>query len=233
MRGCAALDQSWAAAGGWPENVDEAARVQISLRRRVTQDGAPRAARLVAGADIAYRPDGQWAFAAVVLVTFPGLCVVDSAMAAGRPAFPYVAGYLAFREGPLLLAAFARLSQRPDLCLFDGHGLAHPRRFGLACHLGVLLDLPSVGCAKSLLTGEYRDPGRARGDWTPIHLDGDEVGAAVRTRAGVKPLFVSPGHRVGLRPAIRWVLACSRFRVPEPIRLADQLANRLRRVEGG
>jgi deoxyribonuclease V len=186
---------------------------------------------LVAGADVAYSRDGRWACAAVVLVAVPGCRVVESAMAVGRPAFPYVPGYLAVREGPLLMTAFVRLSHRPDLCLFDGHGLAHPRRFGLACHLGLLLDLPSVGCAKSLLAGDHRALGRARGAWTPIHLDGDEVGAAVRTRAGVKPLFVSPGYRIGVRAAVRWVLACSRFRVPEPIRLAEQLANHVRNVE--
>lgn len=193
----------------------------------------PRTVRLVAGADLAYRRDGRWAWAAVVLIALPECRVVESATAAGPSTFPYVPGYLTFREGPLLLAAFRRLTRRPDLCLFDGQGLAHPRRFGLACHMGVLLDLPSVGCAKSLLVGDYREPGPARGAWRPIYLAGDEVGAAVRTRAGVKPLFVSPGHRIGVRAAVRWVLACSRFRVPEPIRHAERLVNRLRRSEPG
>jgi deoxyribonuclease V len=169
--------------------------------------------------------------AAVVLVALPGCCVVESATAVGRPAFPYVPGYLAIREGPLLMTAFVGLSHRPDLCLFDGHGLAHPPRFGLAGHPGMLLDPPSVGCAKSLHAGNHGAPGRARGAWTPILLDGDEVGAAIRTRAGVKPLFVSPGHRISVRAAARWVLACSRWRVPEPIRLAGQLANHVRNVE--
>ncbi len=217
----------------WPRSVAEARRLQTRLRRRVRTSGGPRTLRLVAGADIAYRRDGRWAWAAVVLVALPRVSVVESATVAGPPAFPYVPGYLAFREGPLLMAAVGRLSNRPDLCLFDGHGLAHPRRFGLACQLGVLLDLPSVGCAKSPLIGTYREPGRARGVWTPIHLDGEQVGAAVRTRAGVKPLFVSPGHRIGVHAAVRWVLACSRFRVPEPIRLAEQLANHLRNVDSG
>lgn len=217
----------------WPRTVAEARRLQARLRHRLRLTGGPRAPGLVAGADVAYRRDGRWAWAAVVLVAWPGGGVVESAAVAGPSAFPYVPAYLAFREGPLLLAAFDRLSHRPDLCLFDGHGLAHPHRFGLACHLGLLLDLPSVGCAKSLLVGDYREPGRARGAWTPIHLDGDDVGAAVRTRAGVKPLFVSPGHRIGVRAAVRWVLACSRFRVPEPIRLAEQLANRVAGGERG
>ncbi len=183
----------------------------------------------MAGADLAYRPDGRWAWAAVVLVELPEGRLVESATAAGRPRFPYVPAYLTFREGPLLLAAFRRLRRRPDLCLFDGQGLAHPRRFGLACHMGLLLDLPSVGCAKSLLVGEHGEPGRARGAWSPIRDEGERVGAAVRTRAGVRPLFVSPGHRIGLAGAIRWALACSRYRVPEPIRLAEQLVNRLKR----
>jgi deoxyribonuclease V len=212
----------------WPSTVAEAAQVQARLRRRVRPGAGPRSVRLVAGADLAYRSDGGWAWAAVTLLAWPECRVVECATAAGQPAFPYVPGYLTFREGPLLLAAFQRLSRRPDICLFDGHGLAHPRRFGLACHMGVLLGLPSVGCAKSLLVGTYRAPGSTRGAWSPIHLDGDEVGAAVRTRARVTPLFVSPGHRIGVRAAVRWVLACSRFRVPEPIRHAEQVANRLR-----
>lgn len=215
----------------WPRTVAEARTLQERLRPRVRLRGGPRRVRLVAGADLAYRPDGRRAWAAVVLLALPEGRVIASATATGRPRFPYVPGYLTFREGPLLLAAFGRLRRRPDLCLFDGQGLAHPRRFGLACHVGLLLGLPSVGCAKSLLVGEYREPGSARGAWQPILFEGRRVGAAVRTRAGVKPLFVSPGHRIGLAAAIRWALACSRYRVPDPIRLAEQLVNRLKRGE--
>ncbi len=202
--------------------------LQERLRARLVLRGGPRRVRLVAGADLAYRADGRWAWAAVVLVSYPEGRLVATATASGPPPFPYVPGYLSFREGPLVLRAFARLPARPDLCLFDGHGLAHPRRFGLACHLGLLLDVPSVGCAKSVLVGEYTEPGPRRGDWTPLRLDGRWVGAAVRVRPRVRPLYVSPGHRIGLTSAIRWVLACSRFRVPEPIRLAEQVVNRLR-----
>jgi deoxyribonuclease V len=214
--------------GDWPHTLAEARALQERLRSRLVLRGGPRRVRLVVGADLAYRTDGRWAWAAVVVMSWPELAVVETATAEGAPSFPYVPGYLTFREGPLLLAAFRRLAHRPDLCLFDGHGCAHPRRFGLACHLGVLLDLPTIGCAKSLLVGEVGDPGPARGDWRPIRLDGRVVGAAVRTRAGVKPLFVSPGHRIGLRAAIRWALACSRYRVPEPVRAAEQAVNRLR-----
>jgi deoxyribonuclease V len=205
--------------------------VQERLAARVRVVGGPRRVRLVAGADVAYREDGRRAWAAVVLWAWPGGEVVETATAAGRPTFPYVPGYLTFREGPLLLTAFRRLGRRPDLCLFDGAGLAHPRRFGLACHMGVVLGLPSIGCAKSLLVGRCGEPEPARGAWSPIVLDGTRVGAAVRTRAGVAPLFVSPGHRIGLAAAVRWALACSRYRVPEPIRLAEQVVNRLRRED--
>lgn len=213
----------------WPRNVTEARDLQEELRSRVKLTGGPRRVRLIAGADLAYSPDGHRAWAAVVVVSLSDGRLVESATAAGPPPFPYVPGYLSFREGPLLLAAFKRLRARPDLCLFDGQGLAHPRRFGLACHMGVLLNLPSVGCAKSLLVGEYDEPGRGRGDWSPLWLDGATVGAVLRTRQGVKPIFVSPGHRITTREAVRWVLACSRFRVPEPIRLAEQVVNRLKR----
>ncbi len=183
----------------------------------------------MAGADLAYRRDGSQAWAAVALVRLADCSVVEVATASGRPAFPYVPGYLSFREGPLLLEAFGKLRQTPDLCLFDGQGLAHPRRFGLACHLGLLLDLPSVGCAKSRLVGEYREPGAKRGEWSPLRLDSRIVGAVLRSRDDVNAIFVSPGHRITLRNAVRWVLACSRTRVPEPIRLAEQVVNRLKR----
>lgn len=212
----------------WARTVAEARALQEELRSRVRLTDGPPQVRLIAGADLGYRRDGRWAWAAVVLLSFPEGRLLESVTAAGPPPFPYVPGYLSFREGPLLLAAFKRLRERPDLCLFDGQGLAHPRRFGLACHLGVLLDLSSVGCAKSLLIGEYDEPGPYRGDWSPLRLDGEQAGAVLRTRGGVKPIFVSPGHRIGVQQAIRWVLASSRFRIPEPIRLAEQLVNRLK-----
>jgi deoxyribonuclease V len=216
----------------WPRTVAAARAIQERLRSRVRLTAGPRRVGLVAGADLAYGRGGRRAWAAIVVMAVPGWRVVEVATASGRPAFPYVPGYLTFREGPLLLTAFRRLRRRPDLCLFDGHGLAHPRRFGVACHLGVLLDLPSLGCAKSPLVGEWRAPGAVRGEWSPIRLDGRRVGAAVRTRTGVKPMFVSPGHRIGLAAAIRWTLASARVRVPEPIRQAEQVVNRLRSREG-
>lgn len=208
--------------------IARAQALQARLRRCVRTRGGPRRVGLVAGADLAYRGDGSRAWAAVVLWSPSDGAVVETVTASGRPSFPYVPGYLSFREGPLLLRAFGRLRHRPDLVLFDGQGIAHPRGIGLASHVGVLLDLPSVGCAKSRLVGEHDEPGPRRGDWTPLVLAGRQVGAVLRTRAGVKPLWVSPGHRIGIRQAVRWTLACCRTRVPEPIRLAEQIVNRLK-----
>ena len=210
----------------WPLSVAAARAIQERLSSRVRRSGSPRVT-LLAGADLAYGRDGK-AWAAVVVVRLPGCAVAEVATASGRPAFPYVPGYLSFREGPLLLEAFGRLRRSPDLCLFDGQGIAHPRGCGLAAHIGVLLGLPSVGCAKSRLVGEYREPGARRGDWSPLRLEGRTVGAVLRSREGVRPLFVSVGHRISLAVAIRWVLACCRYRVPEPIRLAEQVVNRLK-----
>ena len=212
-----------------PRDLAAARRLQERLRGRVVVRGGPRRVRLVAGADLAYRGDGAHAWAAVVLLALPGLEVVETAWADGAPPFPYVPGFLTFREGPLLLEAFRRLRQEPDLILLDGAGLAHPRGFGLACHIGFVLDRPAVGCAKSRLVGECREPGRRRGAWTPLRFGRRTVGAALRTRSGVQPIFVSPGHRIGLAAALRWVLAATpRYRIPEPIRQAEQLVNRLR-----
>jgi deoxyribonuclease V len=206
--------------------------IQERLRGRVHLRGGPLRPRLVAGADLAYAPGAGRAWAAVVVLRLPELAHVETVTAAGRPGFPYVPGLLSFREGPLLLRAFARLRSRPDALILDGQGLAHPRRFGLACHVGVLLDLPVVGCAKSRLVGEHGEPGPRRGDWTPLRLDGRTVGAVLRTRDGVRPVFVSPGHRIGIARARRLVLAASRLRVPEPIRLAEQAVETLKRAAG-
>ncbi|MBI2152388.1 MAG: endonuclease V [Candidatus Rokubacteria bacterium] len=213
----------------WPSTVAEARRIQVALRRRLSVGGGPRTVRLVAGADCAFSADGGTIFAGIAVVALPGLDPVATAWAKGRVTFPYVPGYLSFREGPVFLRAARRLRVRPDLWLFDGQGIAHPRGFGLAAHLGVLLDRPSVGCAKSRLVGEHVEPPPGRGGWAPLMFGGRRVGAVLRTRDHVRPLYVSVGHRISLAAAIRWVLACCAYRVPEPIRLAEQLVNRLKR----
>jgi deoxyribonuclease V len=178
---------------------------------------------VIAGIDVSIKD--EQARAAVVLLTYPDLGPFQSAVADVPVSFPYVPGLLAFREGPAVLAALERLTAQPDVLMFDAQGLAHPRRMGLATHLGVLLDMPSVGCAKSLLCGDYEQPAEQRGSWTPLY-DGDEViGAVVRTRDEVQPVFVSVGHRIDLETAIALVLNCAtRYRLPEPTRWAHQVA---------
>jgi deoxyribonuclease V len=176
----------------------------------------------VAGIDASYREVGR---AAVVVLSFPALAVVEQAVAMVPSAFPYVPGLLSFREGPVALAALAQLRARPDLLMFDSQGYAHPRRLGLASHIGLLMDLPSIGCAKSRLVGQHEHPGPALGDRAPLVADGETLGMVVRSRPGTRPLFISPGYRMDLETAVTVVLRCLRgYRLPEPTRLADRLA---------
>ena len=216
---------------GFPRTYRTAVARQLELRDRLVLKGGPRRVRLVAGADLSYDRGSDRFFAAVVVCRLPDLAVVETATARGTSPFPYIPGLLSFREGPLLLRAFRRLRAQPDLVLFDGHGIAHMRGFGIACHIGLLLDLPSVGCAKTRLVGTHAQPGRAVGAEAPLRHDGRRVGTVLRTRAGAKPVFVSCGHRIGLKAAVRWTLsACRGYRLPEPTRQAHLLANRLRRA---
>jgi deoxyribonuclease V len=177
-------------------------------------------ARLVAGADVGEK--GGRARAAIAVLR--GSEIVETVVAETAVPFPYVPGLLSFREIPPLLAAWRKLRTRPDVVLLDGQGLAHPRRFGLACHFGLVTGFPTVGCAKSRLLGAHDEPAPARGSWSPLVDGGETVGAALRTREAAKPVYVSLGHRVSLAAAIRIVLDCApRFRIPEPQRLADRL----------
>jgi deoxyribonuclease V len=220
----------------WDVDVREGAEIQETLRKRLSlKNGFVfRNIRWIAGADVAYDTDGDAIFGAVVVLSFPELVVVEESWVKGRVEFPYIAGLLSFREAPVLLEAFSLLRQRPDVILFDGQGIAHPRGFGLASHAGLLLGLPSVGCAKTRLVGEYGSVGRRRGTYSWLRFEGKRVGAAVRTRADVKPVFVSPGDRITIQTAVRLVLAaCRGYRIPEPVRKAHQLANRMREKEGG
>lgn len=200
--------------------------LQEQLRHRVVRVNRLGPVRTVGGVDVGFAENGRRTRAAVVVLGFPGLEAVTEAVATVPTSFPYVPGLLSFREIPAVLAALARLPELPDLILCDGQGYAHPRRFGLACHLGVLLDLPCIGVAKSRLIGTYREPSQEKAAWSPL-MDGEErIGAVVRTRGGVRPVFVSIGHRIGLASAIDYVQRCvTRYRLPEPTRLADRLAS--------
>ena len=205
----------------------EARHVQEQIPPRVIRRDHLARLRTVAGADIAL--EASTGFAAVILYSFPKLEEIERVWSSGELRFPYVPGLLAFREMPLLLEAFGKLRQRPDLILADAHGWAHPRRAGMACHLGLVLDVPTIGCAKSVLIGKYQMPPIARGATTPLCAGEEEIGRAVRTRSGVRPVFVSCGHRVSLPTAVRLVLeCCDGYRIPKPLREADRWVKQLR-----
>ena len=213
----------------WDVSASEAVAIQQRLRGMVSLEDAPNlnvasGVKLIAGVDIS---TSGIARAAVVLLSFPELELVEAVIADRPLDFPYVPGLLSFREAPAILAAFEKLTQTPDLIMFDGQGIAHPRRFGIASHIGVILDLPSFGCAKSLLRGKPQgELGEERGAVVPLIDKGEQVGAAVRTRAGVNPVYISPGTHISIETAVRYALACStgKHRLPEPTRLAHNTA---------
>lgn len=215
----------------WDVSVDEA----IAIQRRLAPlaHAAPPIAldtvRLVAGVDVSYADRAR---GAVVVYRYPEMEVVEQATVTRESAFPYVPGLLSFREVPVALDALARLQTTPDLLLCDGQGYAHPRRFGLACHLGLVTGLASVGCAKSRLIGAYTEPGPALGDRSPLRVGDEIVGMALRSRPRTRPLFISAGYRVTLEQALQVTLRCLRgYRLPEPTRAADHLATLARRAE--
>lgn len=210
----------------WPRTVAEARVVQEDLRTQVITTDRCGAIRTVAGADVGFEQEGRISRAAVAVLDFPSLVLREQAIARRVTRFPYVPGYLSFREVPVVLAALQRLRKEPDIILCDGQGYAHPRRFGLACHLGVVTGLPTIGVAKSRLVGTHDPVPERKGAWVPL-MDGDErIGAVLRTRDHVAPLFVSVGHRIGLEHAIEVVLACTpRYRLPETTRQAHRLAS--------
>jgi deoxyribonuclease V len=210
----------------WPRTVAEARQVQERLRDRLSCSDDLGPVRYVAGVDVGFERGGEVTRAAVAVLEFPALALHEEAIARRKTRFPYIPGYLSFREVPALLAAIARLKTTPDLILCDGQGYAHPRRFGLACHLGLLTDIPTIGVAKSRLIGEHGDLPEEKGAWVPLTHKDEMIGAVLRTRTGVRPLYISAGHRVGLDTAIRYVLECTtRYRLPETTRQAHRLAS--------
>lgn len=208
---------------GWDVSPIEAVEIQQRLRplvRRTREFGIDEI-RTVGGVDVSYKDVSH---AVVVSLAFPSLEVVEQAEAIRETSFPYVPGLLSFREIPSVLDALAKLSALPDVLICDGQGYAHPRRLGLASHLGVYLDHPTVGCAKTRLIGRYAEPGPNAGDFTPLVDHSEIIGVALRSKAGTNPLFVSAGHRIDLETAVELVVRCTRgYRMPEPTRLADKL----------
>ena len=216
-------------------NYQEALVIQESLRERlILHDDGHLPLQSIAGADISYAKNSDLFFAAVVLYSYPEMQIIEETYATQKVTFPYIPGLLTFREGPALLEAFAKLRRTPDLAIFDGQGIAHPRGIGLASHLGLFLNIPTIGCAKTRLVGSYCAVGEKAGSHVPLTLGSRIIGYAVRTRDKIKPLFISPGHGLSLQKAVEVILSCCRgYRLPEPVRNAHLAVNRFRRDQMG
>ena len=212
---------------GWDMSPQEAIALQNTLRHQVCQhDELPPIVTRVAGVDVGFEQGGTVTRAAVAILDYPSLSLVESRIARQPTRFPYVPGLLSFRELPATLAALEQLDRLPDLILADGQGIAHPRRLGIASHLGVLTGIPTIGVGKTRLLGDHAEVPAHRGGWTPLLDKGDCVGAVLRTRVGVKPVYVSVGHKITLATAVAWVMNCTgRFRLPETTRLAHRIAS--------
>lgn len=214
----------------WNVAIDEATQIQLALVEKLNLGKITTAIRIIAGADVAYASDEKIGFAAVTIFKYPAMEMIEQTQAMGEASFPYVPGYLTFREAPILLDAFEKTTIVPDLVLIDGQGIAHPRRMGIAAHLGIILDLPTIGCAKSKLCGQFIEPSPAKGSWSELIYQDRQIGSVVRTRDRVKPVFVSPGFKITMHEAREWVLATAAgYRIPEPIRQSHLAVNRLRR----
>jgi len=218
----------------WDLTPTAAVALQKELAGRIDTRSPLAGCELVAGADVSYNRFSPVFYAAVVVVRVSDGAIVETQSAVRESPFPYVPGLLSFREGPVLLEVFAKLKTRPDAVMFDAAGYAHPRRFGLACHLGLCLDIPSLGCAKSILVGKARSPGKKPGALASLKDGKEVIGCAVRTKHGIKPVYVSVGHKIDLASAVRLTLECCRgYRLPEPTRQAHLHVNLLRRKAQG
>ncbi len=213
----------------WPKTYQEALAMQEELRHRVQIVPLVHPPRLVAGLDAITDRWDRRIFGAVAVFTYPDLELVEEVGVAGECPFPYRTGLLSFREVPILAKAFGRLKTRPDVLLVDGQGIAHPRGLGLASHLGLVLEVPTIGVAKSRLVGEGPEPDLSAGSFSPLIYQGKMVGLILRTQRGIKPLYLSPGHRITLEESREITLGCvTKYRIPQPLRRADQLTRRLK-----
>ncbi|MDT7602897.1 MAG: deoxyribonuclease [Acidobacteriota bacterium] len=218
----------------WEMTPREAIELQKSLRERVRIAPLKKKVRTVAGADISFNKFEPTVYAGIVVLALPSLEVIEEIGVVSESKFPYVPGLLSFREAPSVLEAWSKLKTEPDAVMFDGQGIAHPRRIGIASHVGLLLNRPTFGCAKSVLVGKYEEPEEERGSWSPLvdPKNNETVGAALRTKTRTNPIYVSPGHLIDLEGAIKLTLACDGgYRQPEPTRRAHHLVNALRRGE--
>lgn len=237
----------------WDMTPSEAVALQKRLRQEVVIQPLPAGAELVAGADISYNKFSDVVFAAVVVLRLPQLKVVTTSGIISKLKFPYIPGLLSFREAPSLLEAWEKLTVRPDVLMLDGMGIAHPRRFGIASHIGLLLGLPTIGCGKTLLVGKYDEPAEEAGSFAPLIDKGEQIGVALRTKDRVNPVFISPGHLADIPTSVDLTMRCvkrierkkatkklfdqaepvlvSQYRIPEPTRLAHLLVNAMRRGE--
>jgi deoxyribonuclease V len=211
----------------WATTPEEAKAVQLELRSRVIREDRIDRVNYVAGVDVGFKDNYTITQAAVAILTFPDLQLVEEAIAQMPTTFPYIPGFLSFREIPAILKALELTKITPDMILCDGQGIAHPRRFGLACHLGVILDVVTIGVAKSLFVGTHDELSSLKGSWQPLIHKEETVGAVVRSRTNVNPLYVSIGHRISLTSAIDYTLKCTtKYRLPETTRLADKLSKK-------
>jgi deoxyribonuclease V len=212
----------------WPENINDAKAIQLALKDRVKIIPLRKEPKFIAGVDASFFEDKVIGVAC--LYKYPEIIPMEDSFALTEVSFPYIPGLLSFREGPVIIEALNGLKIKPQIILFDGQGTAHPKGMGIASHIGVILDMPAIGCAKSRLVGEYKDPGIKRGMWSFLKYNNRTVGAVLRTKDNVRPVFISPGHRTDLRSSVEIVLNCTiKYRIPEPLRRADFISKRIKR----
>ncbi len=212
----------------WPKNIAEAKLIQLELKDKAEIIPPQKQPRFIAGVDAAFTEEKVIGVAC--LYRFPEISFVEETCAMSDATFPYIPGFLSFREGPAIMGALEKLTITPDIILFDGQGIAHPKKLGIASHIGILLDMPTIGCAKSRLVGKYREPSKKKGGWSPLRYNDEIVGAVLRTKENVKPVFVSPGHLIDVEASIEIIIKCtSKHRIPDPLRAADYLSRKIRR----
>lgn len=212
----------------WPKEISKAKALQDTLRKRVEVIPLKKTPRYIAGVDASFPEDKVLAVA--TLYDYPEMQFIQYAYSVKKGFFPYIPGLLSFREGPAIISAVKKLKIKPDLILFDGQGIAHPNGIGIASHIGVILDIPAIGCAKSRLVGEFKECNKRKGSWTYMYYRGEKVGVVLRTRGNVKPVFVSPGHMIDIKTSLEIVMRCiSRYRIPEPLRSADHLSRNIKK----